>query len=222
MKIVDKTIFIIFLLSLFGCSEKSNNDDILDKKMIEFEKQIDSKTDSLMDRTNADYSWYSEFNNSTLFDDLLSIELERFWIKSQPILFRGNLTDIRTIDPLSYEVIIEWTYYIDSYDDFTTDGEEYVYEKVLQLKLISSKSLIDNLLTEHARFLDYRYKEVAVIAKINSIESGDYFGRISWDAPNYHSELKIGIGELLEIISTTNPEDPLSLFTNYWDRYRVK
>lgn len=140
----------------------------------------------MVSRTGAIDDWKLQL--SRILEPVLTIELEKLWVRPRPILFTGTVKDISTADLSRYTVVVE--------SDFAA----------LQLSLISTKKIIDSFLEKHPDlFKDYgRNNEVAVVARIHSVRThtvpysyydGD-FGTLGVE------EVKIGDGELIDITHT--------------------
>ncbi len=143
-------------------------------------------------RTNAVSDWEANLSKGEKFrfEPILTVELERLWLKQRPILFVGAIKDIATYDQSRYVVLVERSIF-SSFD--------YMFGTELQLSLLSDKDTVDSFLKEYPDlFKDYGFKNgVAVVARINSIRTTYVPGE-----EGEREEVKIGDGELLDILYT--------------------
>jgi hypothetical protein len=130
-----------------------------------------------------------------------TIELEKLWLTDQPILFRGFIKDIYSIDRNTYSMSLDKQ--IDLFAD-----EPYL-DTELALSLKCPKTMIDSFLNAHPTASlseDTDFNGVAVIAKINKIESSSWHRSESVDSSGDLNDkemvTKIGIGECLDIFYT--------------------
>lgn len=196
------------------------NSDLENKAARETEKveakaeaaKIEAAVSKMVARTEAIDDWVSQLSDmpkngmvdpakTEAIDDwasqlsvrILTIELERLLVRPRPILFKGAIKDIFTVDPSRYMVLIE---------------RDISIGHKLQLSLISSKENIDSFLDKHPDlFRNYgRNNSVAVVARIHSIRSPIRPRTVVYpsdDESNYDNddddEVKVGDGELIDI-----------------------
>ena len=125
----------------------------------------------MVSRTEAIDDWKLQLNKieeSRFFGPVLTIELEKLWLQSRPILFIGAIKDISTADLSQYTVLVESGF--GSFERMSSGNMVYTE---LELSLISSKEIIDSFLEKHPDlFKDYGLNnEVAVAARIHSIRT---------------------------------------------------
>ena len=139
-------------------------------------------------RTNAVSDWEASLSNGKRFrlEPILTIELEKLWLQQRPILFTGPIRDIATRSESEYAVSIDKAPY-----------SRFMFMGDLQLSLHCNKSLIDSLLDDYPDLFKNhgRRNSVAVVAHVNSISSFSIL-----DEEGYREEIKVGDGELLDII----------------------
>jgi len=156
------------------------------------EKATKTAVTQMATRTNAISDWGETLSKGERFrlGRILTVELERLWLQQRPILFIGSIKDIATHDNSQYVISVERSLY-DSFD--------YMFETKLQLSLLSEKEYVDSFLKEHPDiFKDYGLNNgVAVVARINAIKTTAVLGE-----EGEREEVKIGVGELLEILYT--------------------
>ncbi|MDE0405599.1 MAG: hypothetical protein OXI53_09845 [Nitrospira sp.] len=156
--------------------------------------QIEAAVSQVVARTDAIDDWESQLNAG-----ILTIELERLWVRPRPILFRGTIKDIFTADLSRYTVLLEKSMFLGP---------------TLQLSLSSSKEIIDSFLEKHfiSSHISSHYplfgsaENVAVVARIHSIRTrkiqhcecsghqDELYGYVE------DEEVKIGDGELIDIL----------------------
>ena len=143
-------------------------------------------------RTNAVSDWEESLSKGERFrfDPILTVELEQLWLQQRPILFIGSIKDVATRDNTRYEISVERSLY-GSFD--------YMFGTELQLSLLSEKEHIDSFLKKHPDlFKEYGFNNgVAVVARINAIKTTTILGE-----EGEREEVKIGVGELVEILYT--------------------
>ena len=146
----------------------------------------------LTTRTSAISDWEETLSKGKRFrfEPILTVELERLWLQQRPILFIGSIKDIATHDNAQYTISIERSLY---------GSFNYMFGTELQLSLLSEKQYIDSFLNKNPDlFNDYGLNNgVAVVARINSIKTNTLLGE-----EGERQEVKIGTGELLEIMYT--------------------
>ena len=73
-----------------------------------FERETIDAVEALVARANAVRGWEMALGsaNAVRISPILTIELERVWVQPRPILFVGELQDIRAGDSSHYEVVI--------------------------------------------------------------------------------------------------------------------
>lgn len=160
-----------------------------------FENTLHNNIKQLVSKTNANDNWIYKISDPDSFriDDIFSIELEKHWLTDKPILFKGKIINIKSIDTDFYQIVIvrEW------WDDY---GDVNVPR--LEIRLKTNKTKIDSFLQQNPNFLNKYIKDVAVIGRINRIDSEYYI-----DYADTKRVYNIGFGDLLDIISVLNPED---------------
>ncbi len=156
----------------------------------------------MVSRTEAIDDWKLQLNKieeSRFFGPVLTIELEKLWLQSRPILFIGAIKDISTADLSQYTVLVESGF--GSFERMSSGNMAYTE---LELSLISSKEIIDSFLEKHPDlFKDYGLNnEVAVAARIHSIRTRTFQSYNELTEEVVDEEVKIGDGELIDIVYT--------------------
>lgn len=145
-------------------------------------------------QTNAISDWEETLSNgeSFRFEPILTVELERLWLQQRPILFIGSIKDVATYDNSQYAISLERSFY---------GSLDYMFDTELQLSLLSEKEYVDSFLKKHPDlFKDYGFNNgVAVVARIHAIKTTTVLGE-----EGEQEEVKIGVGELLDILYTGN------------------
>ena len=151
-----------------------------------------SAVSQLISNTNAIDDWEPHLSKGKKyrFAPILTIELEKLWLKPTPILFTGSIKDIATHNQTHYTVIVERNLY---------NNFEHMFDTELRLSLISNKEIIDAFLAEHPDlFKEYGFNNgVAVVARITTIRTMEILGEES-----EIQEIRIGDGELVDIVFT--------------------
>ena len=156
------------------------------------EQATKAAVSQMASRTNAVDDWEQRISTGERFrfEPILTIELEKLWLRKQPILFIGAIKDIATHDESQYVVSVEKSLYV---------SFKYMFDTELQLSLSASKERIDSFLKKHpGLFNDYGFNNgIAVVARISSIRTMDVLGE-----DGVREEVKIGDGELIGIMYT--------------------
>lgn len=156
------------------------------------EQGVKAAVTQMARRTNAISDWEETLSKgeSFRFEPILTVELERLWLQQGPILFIGSIKDVATHDNSQYTISIERSLY-GSFD--------YMFGTELQLSLLAEKEYVDSFLTKNPNlFKDYGFNNgVAVVARIDAIKTTTLLGE-----EGGREEVKIGVGELLEIMYT--------------------
>ena len=162
---------------------------------VAFESKIKNDLKNMVSNTGAITNWESALSKGENIrrGPILSIELEKAWLHSEPILYIGSIKDIKTKDDNNYTVSFERNFY--GRLDYIFLGTE------LELSVECSKDNIDSFLQKYpAIFTDNGFNNgIAVIAKIDQISASDilyeYGDRI---------EVKIGIGHCVSMLFTSD------------------
>lgn len=156
------------------------------------EQTIRSSVAEMVSRTNAVDDWDRLLSKGErfMFEPILTVELEKLWLSSRPILFIGAIKDIATHNESLYTVLIERSL-LGSFD--------YMFDTELQLSLLSPKQRIDSFLKQHPNlFKESGFNNsVAVIARVNTIRTTYISGE-----EGARDEVKIGNGVLVDILFT--------------------
>lgn len=160
-----------------------------------FERQTISSVAAMVARTNAVRDWEKRLSadGAARLSPILTIELERAWIQPRPILFVGDLQDIRGLSPTQYEIDIRHG---------ISSPSSYPIGSTLALALKCDKALVDAFLSAKQSLpgSEYLNEGVAVVAHIEQVRPG---------SKRLDEDEKIGIGRcaaLLPIGSILLPE----------------
>ena len=156
------------------------------------EQAVKAAVTQMATRTNAISDWEETLSKGERFrfEPILTVELERLWLQQGPILFIGSIKDVATHDNSQYTISIKRSLY-GSFD--------YMFGTELQLSLLAEKEYVDSFLNKNPDlFKDYGFNNrVAVVTRINAIKKTTLLGE-----EGEREEVKIGVGELLEIMYT--------------------
>ena len=156
----------------------------------------------LASRNNAVDDWEKILSegNGVRFEPILTIDLEKLWLTARPILFVGALKDVATYNEENYTVRIERSIFTKR---TVLSNFGFIFDTELELLLHSPKSKIDSFLKEHPTlFKNLGFNNgIAVVAQIRSVRTAYFSGE-----NGEREEVKIGEGELLEILYTGNPQ----------------
>ena len=179
-----------YLLNVY--LQKRAREEAERKKTQRIEQSIRSNVDQMVLRYNAVNDWVEKLCKGEKFrtDKILTIELERLWLRQNPILFIGSIQDVSTIDGQSYQLRIERTLF--------SNLEQILFTE-LGLELKCSKNMLDSFLAQHPQlFSNFGFKNgVAVVAKIDHIKT-DFFKGKQADK----EEIKVGVGDCIDITYT--------------------
>lgn len=110
---------------------------------------------------------------------ILTMELENLWLTNKPILFKGRIKDISTLDAGNYLMTLD---------------RRSIFSTNLALTLNSPKTMIDSFLSTHPD-ASSALSIVAVIAKINKIET-----KYRQTEEGDKEEIKTGVGQCIDIL----------------------
>jgi len=209
---VKKIIYLILTIIVIGLLiipvknfwHKKLAEKVIMKQKIQNEREEEEKKEYLINssikdlsfKSNAYDGWVNQLSKGkkVRLKPIWTIELEKVWIIDRPILFKGTIKDISTLDNAHYRVIIERNF-------INRDTNDCMFDTKLELSLSSTKTLINNFLAEYPNFIsdsnDFNY-QVAVIAQIKKIKTA-YITDIEEGLEN---EVRIGEGELFYIVNT--------------------
>ena len=153
---------------------------------------VRNSVESLAKQYGATNEWVNNFRSEDdqTFQPLMTIDLERAWLQSRPIVVWGWIEDIATMDSGKYKLSLE-----------TSLSERYrlIFSTALRLDLVADKQIVDKLLEENPSIVeDYRYNNaIAVIANVSNLSSEELV-----DQQGDVIDIKIGHGELLGVTFT--------------------
>ena len=163
-------------------------------------EEMKSAVAAMVSRTAAMDDWERRLSKGENIRSrpIFTVELERVWLQDRPILFTGAIKDIATYDETHYTVLVERSLFRKLSHMFGTE---------LKLLLRATKPRIDSLLEEHPNLSEgFGWQEdVAVIADVNSIQTTYFPGEEGGS-----EEVKIGEGELIDIIFTGDVQNGLN------------
>lgn len=191
VKIFITSLMIFFLMDCNYIKDTNQNNTKI--TINNFDTMLNSNINKLVSTTNANDSWAYELcdSDSMRWSDIMSIELEELWLTEKPILFYGIINDIKSIDTEFYQIIIDM--------DWLGHFDVFIYPNI-ELRLITNKTKIDSFLNYNPHFFKTNPKEVAVIGKINRVDSEFYI-----DKEDTKNIINIGFGDLIDIVSMLNP-----------------
>jgi hypothetical protein len=203
---MKKIIWIILILAVGGFFVNLYMDRKAKREAKEEEAERTKQTIKLavtkmVVQTNAIDDWEKSLTKGEQLrtDSILTVELEKVWLKNRPVLFVGSIKDISTKDQLNYSVLIERNLFVNS---------KYIIFNELQLSLLSNKELIDSFLIKYPNVVKgYGLDNgIAVVAHINSIRTVSVS-----DGENTSHEIRVGDGELIDIAYTGNLYNVLNI-----------
>jgi len=196
---MKRVVWIITVIALVGYFFNSYTVDKAERESERAESErikqnIKIAVSQMASRSNAVSDWEASLSKGERFrfEPILTVELERLWLKQRPILFFGSIKDIATHDQSRYIVVFKRSLY-SSFD--------YMFGTELQLSLLARKDRVDPFLKKHPDlFKDYGFNNgVAVVARIDTIRTTSVPGE-----EGERVEVKIGDGELIDILYTGN------------------
>lgn len=151
---------------------------------------IKTSVNDMITRTGANAHWHKELVGSEpiRLAPVLTIELEKHWVNTRPILFIGRIKDIVSFDRADYEILIDL-------GPLTHSG--MALSSNLRLSVTASKNKIDSLLSSTPDIMNKLsfFNNVAVVAEIESIQT-----RIEVTSDGTSKEIKNGTGKLIDIV----------------------
>ncbi|MDH3581780.1 MAG: hypothetical protein OEM91_14280 [Hyphomicrobiales bacterium] len=142
---------------------------------------------ALVDRTNAVTDWEAQLaqGDTKRLTPVMTLELEKLWLGTRPILFLGRIKDVASLDTSHYMISIHRS---------GLSSLQLYLATELELALVADKAQFDELLARIPAMLNSSsiLESIAFVGRIRSIESRtvtDNFG----DA----NEVRIGRGEFL-------------------------
>ncbi len=192
-KLIWSMIFISIAYFSYLYIEKYRVDKARNEAHLSESKKIEQATRSavaeMVSRTGAIDNWVNQLSKGNIFrtDPILTIELEKLWLRNKPILFIGTINDIATHDKTHYMVSIERSFFNNS-EIFNTE---------LQLSLLSEKQYIDSFLERNSNLLNNHLfsNGVAVIADLEKIRTAYVSGE-----KGERAEVKIADGKLIDVL----------------------
>lgn len=144
---------------------------------------------SMVEKFNANTAWEAALASDAALrmTPILSLELERAWTSSRPILFLGDIDDIASIDDQNYIVSLRQRL-MTSDHQFTTS---------LRLRLKAEKALVERFMTAHLHKWQNNLlmNGVAVIAQVQTITASEDYTETA-----EQTHLRTGHGTLLEMV----------------------
>jgi hypothetical protein len=135
----------------------------------------------MVTKHNAASDWEDKLRkgSGTERKKILTMDLENLWLTNKPILFKGRIKDISTLDDSNYLM--------------TLNGLSRFSTK-LTLTLKTPKNMIDSFLNVHPK-VSSGISTVAVIAKINKIET-----KYRKTEEGDEEEIRTGVGQCIDIL----------------------
>lgn len=170
MKKIVGIILTLVILGFFVNSflETRTKEQTAKAERARFEHETIDAVNALVARTNAVRGWEMALGSdkAVRISPILTIELERVWVQPRPILFVGELQDIRGRSPSHYEVVIRHGF---------NSPMSYPISSHLVLTLKCDKGLVDAFLSAKQSLADAHpvADGVAVVAQIEHVKSGD-------------------------------------------------
>jgi len=182
------SLVIVIAVGVYKIIEKKRIDEIERQKAIAVQVERDNSIKKRAKELDADYSWTKEVDKILEKNFvLLSYQLEKLWIIDKPILFLGEIIDVKRESESSYVFKIKKSLH------------EPVLVFNLELRIScenkTAKKFI-NYMDAHKTEFEFE-KSIAVLAKINSIENET---RIEDGTSN---DVKIGIGNCVDLLPST-------------------
>jgi len=187
-----------------GEAKKRERQKVEDATDVERQKSVQAELTKMTSKFGAIEDWGKQLNEKegSSKDDfkrfrIFTIELEELWLTDKPILFKGRIKDIYSLDRNTYAVWLSLYRQSDS-------------ETQLALSLECPKTMIDSFLSAHpVKSLTHSFQsEVAVIAKINKIGRSWHRNECvdSYDNLNVEEkQTKVGFGQCLDIMFIGGP-----------------
>lgn len=155
------------------------------------EREAEDVVLGLESTTGATRAWVEGLRSERHIrrDPVLTVELERLWLTSDPILFLGELIDVVSKTDSQYLVTVKRSRLLNR-PRFATE---------LQVTLSAPKGVIDDFMKQHGEFSNGsgQRKGVAVAARIYGLRSSSLL-----DSEDKPVDVRIGEGELLGIVYT--------------------
>ena len=129
------------------------------------------------------------------FPKIFTSELEKVWLSDHPILFIGQIKDIKSSDQENYWIEIEKSLF----SSLRPPSSAVIFFPELKLMLQCPKQKIDLLLKKHpnlSNYIDFS-NNIAWIAKIDKIETKIILGS---GEEREDTEVKIGKGKCIDLL----------------------
>lgn len=147
--------------------------------------------DQMVSKYNAVNDWEDKLREESAGkkkykEEIVTMELETLWLINRPILFKGRIKDISTLDTDNYLMTLDGRW---------KTGTQWA------LTLKSPKTMIDSFLSTHPKATSHRFT-VAVIAKISKIDTNYHVTEEGYGEDKTITEEKTitGIGQCIDII----------------------
>jgi len=192
MKISKFKIFMLIMaigivMGVIKLVEQKKEKELAAKQLIAIQTQKDEVIRKKAIELNANYSWIQKLDslsNNSVY--LLSYQIEEVWVIKEPILFFGEILDIKQ-EGNGYKLQI------------SKSMHEPVLMTNLEIKITCNKNTTEkfvNYMKLNKKEFDFE-KPIAVIAKILSVASEKNI------VNGETVDTKIGIGECLELMPST-------------------
>ncbi len=193
----------VLILGLIGVISIKFNTDGINKqeqtkaKQVKTNKEekdiqdINTTIQQMLAHTNAISNWTSALNTTkeSEFRKVFTFELEKILIVDSPILFIGDIVDIKIKNDKEYTLIIDL--------DLLSNDNTILWDMEIQLSLTAPQNTIDSFINKHPEVANYPSSSIAVVAKINSIDSSKKFEKLKEET--FETEIKKAYGDMLNI-----------------------
>lgn len=194
--IVNKLILLfgVLVIVVLFANKYIENEKIRESEKAEriiLETRIKNELKEFVENNAAISDWEKVLLKGKKFrvEPILTIELEKAWLHSKPILFIGSIKDISSKNNEYYTVIFEQNNYINSKFLFLSTE--------LELSIECLKSKVDSLLVKHPSLIGERKFDngVAVIASMNNLQTSEKL--INYDDK---IDVKTGVGSCVDML----------------------
>lgn len=197
LNVIGWIVFILITVFL----GKSCYDNHLEKEVgrtlkIQNEKRIKSNNTENISKFIKLYdpvvNWGKYLKGYKRSSQIFTYDLEKLWIGSKPIIFKGELIDIESSSKSTYKITIQDHVMVSRNANLFIDSP-------IRLSLISNKTIIDVLIKNNPKIKNEWKNGVIVVANIDSVKAEHIT-----NSNDQIVEMKMGYGELIDISYAEN------------------
>jgi hypothetical protein len=168
--------------------EARQRDQERERKYLAEQKAYEARLEEFVESYDADDVWLEEvFRNKDMMSEVMTIELEPYWLGDRPILFNGKLIDVKTHDDSYYVVKLRQT---------TMQKIGFSMVADFGVDVLAEKSIVDKLLHDNPDIMSL----FNLFTTLHAIVNIDRIRTVTEGDGGESTEVLVGEGVLLDML----------------------